>query len=141
MDDLDQHLLGKLRENARAPVAELARSLGLSRTTVQSRLARLERTGVIAGYAVKLARTEQGALVRAHLMLAVEARQAAAITQALRRLPAVLRLQSVSGPFDMIAELEGQGMEDLDATIAEIAALPGVERASASVVLATRFDR
>src|SRR5579884_4248204 len=58
MDDLDQHLLARLRENARAPVAELARSLGLSRTTVQSRLARLERSGVIAGYSVKLSETE-----------------------------------------------------------------------------------
>ncbi len=48
MDDLDDHLLSRLRDNARAPVAELARALGLSRTTVQSRLARLERTGVIA---------------------------------------------------------------------------------------------
>ena len=55
MDDLDEHLLAKLRDNARAPVAELARALGLSRTTVQSRLARLERSGIIAGYAVKLA--------------------------------------------------------------------------------------
>ena len=55
MDDLDEHLLAKLRDNARAPVAELARALGLSRTTVQSRLAKLERSGVIAGYAVKLA--------------------------------------------------------------------------------------
>ena len=49
MDDLDEHLLEKLRENARAPVAELARGLGLSRTTIQSRLLRLERSGVIAG--------------------------------------------------------------------------------------------
>ena len=52
MDDLDEHLLARLRENARAPVAELARALGLSRTTIQSRLAKLERTGVIAGYSV-----------------------------------------------------------------------------------------
>ena len=28
MDDLDQHLIDKLRDNARAPVAELARALG-----------------------------------------------------------------------------------------------------------------
>ena len=48
MDEQDRRLLAKLRENARTPVAQLARSLGLSRTTVQSRLARLERSGVIA---------------------------------------------------------------------------------------------
>src|ERR1700752_1866130 len=89
MDDLDEHLLAKLRENARAPVAELARTLGLSRTTVQSRLARLERTGVIAGYAVKLSETYQSGRVHAFVMLAVEPKQAAAVTSAMKRLPGV----------------------------------------------------
>ena len=50
----DQQLLSLLRENARAPTAELARRLGLSRTTVQSRIERLERQGVITGYTVRV---------------------------------------------------------------------------------------
>src|SRR5436305_5558882 len=77
MDDLDDHLLARLRDNARAPVAELARALGLSRTTVQSRLARLERSGVIAGYAVKLSEAREAALIHAFVMLTVEPKQAA----------------------------------------------------------------
>src|SRR3546814_12427147 len=50
----DEALLSLLRENARAPTAEIARRLQLSRTTVQSRIERLERLGVIAGYTVKV---------------------------------------------------------------------------------------
>ena len=46
MDDTDQQLLALLRENARAATTELARKLGLSRTTVQSRIDRLERTDI-----------------------------------------------------------------------------------------------
>lgn len=141
MDDLDQHLIGKLRLNARAPVAELARALGLSRTTVQSRLAKLERSGVIAGYAVKLAQTEAGALVRAHVMLNIAPKQAAAVTAGLQKLAGVLRLQSVSGGFDMIAEVEAAGVGDMDTLIQEIGAVRGVERASAALVLATKIDR
>src|SRR3546814_5643104 len=49
----DEALLSLLRENARAPTAEIARRLQLSRTTVQSRIERLERLGVIAGYTVR----------------------------------------------------------------------------------------
>jgi DNA-binding Lrp family transcriptional regulator len=141
MDDLDQHLLARLRENARAPVAELARALGLSRTTVQSRLAKLERSGVIAGYAVKLSDTHQSAQVHAYVMLTVEPKQAAAVTAALKRLPGVRGLQSVSGPFDMIAIAEAPSVSEMDALIDEIGAVNGVERTNSSIVLSTKFDR
>jgi len=141
MDDLDQHLLAKLRENARAPVAELARALGLSRTTVQSRLAKLERTGVIAGYAVRLAESHQAAQVHAYVMLTVEPKQAAAVTAALKRLSGVRALQSVSGPYDMIAAVEAASVREMDALIDEIGAVRGVERTNSAIVLSSKFDR
>jgi DNA-binding Lrp family transcriptional regulator len=141
MDDLDQHLLTRLRDNARAPVAELARALGLSRTTVQSRLARLERSGVIAGYAVKLSETHEAAQVHAFVMLTVEPKQAAAVNAALRKMPGVRRLQSVSGPFDMVATVEAPSVSEMDALIDEIGAVRGVERTNSSIVLSTKFDR
>ena len=141
MDDVDQHLLARLRENARAPVADLARSLGLSRTTVQSRLARLERSGVIAGYAVRLSEAAERAQIRAFVMLTVEPKKSAAVVGGLRRLSGVRRLQSVSGPFDLIAAVEAPSVEQMDALIDEIGALHGVERTNSSIVLSTKFDR
>ena len=50
----DELLLSLLRENARASTAQIARRLNLSRTTVQSRIDRLEREGVISGYTVRV---------------------------------------------------------------------------------------
>lgn len=141
MDDLDDHLLTRLRDNARAPVAELARALGLSRTTVQSRLARLERSGVIAGYAVKLAGAYEAARVQAYVMLTIEPKQAAAVSAALKRMPGVRRLESVSGPFDMIVTIDAGGVAEMDAVIDEIGAVKGVERTNSSLVLSTKFDR
>jgi len=141
MDDLDEHLLTRLRDNARAPVAELARALGLSRTTVQSRLARLERSGVIAGYAVKLAGAYEAGRVHAYVMLTIEPKQAAAVGAALKRMTGVRRLESVSGPFDMIVTIEASGVAEMDAVIDDIGAVKGVERTNSSLVLSTKFDR
>ena len=52
LTEADHSLLSLLRENARASTADLARKLGVSRTTVQSRIERLEksRQGACAGY-------------------------------------------------------------------------------------------
>jgi len=141
MDDLDERLIARLQEDARAPVSELARELGLSRTTLQSRLARLERSGVITGYSVKLSEQRVASVIHAFVMLTVEPKQAAAVTSALRRISNVRRLQSVSGPFDMIATVEAVSVLAMDTTIDEIGALPGVERTNSSIVLSTKFGR
>jgi DNA-binding Lrp family transcriptional regulator len=74
-------------------------------------------------------------------MLTVEPKQAAAVTAALRRMPGVRRLQSVSGPFDMIATVEAAGVAEMDAVIDEIGGVKGVERTNSSIVLSTKFDR
>ena len=43
--DKDARLLDLLRANAREPAASLARKLGIARSTLQERIARLEREG------------------------------------------------------------------------------------------------
>ena len=49
----DRALIDLLRANSRESVSELARQLGLSRSTVKDRIARLEKSGVITGYTVR----------------------------------------------------------------------------------------
>ena len=141
MDELDQRLIEALRENARASAAELARSLGLSRTTVQSRIERLERSGVITGYTVRLSDAHERGQIHAYVMMTVSHKQAAGVTAAIRRMPAVRLLQSVSGPFDVIAKIAAPSVADMDALIDALGALDGVERTTSSVVLSTKIDR
>lgn len=141
LDDTDRALLALLRENARAPTAELARRLKLSRTTVQSRLARLERNRAIAGYTVTASADEEANLVRAHILITLEPRQAAPIEAALHRIPEVRTLHSVSGPFDLIAVVAAGSIGELDRLIDRIGTLDGVERTTSAIVLSTRIQR
>lgn len=141
MDDIDSRLIDSLRENARAPTAVLARTLGLSRTTVQSRLERLERQGVIRGYTVRLSDTHERGQIHAYVMMTVSHKQAAMVTAAVRRLPAVRSLQSVSGPFDLIARAVAPSVTEMDRLIDALGALDGVERTTSSIVLSSKIDR
>ena len=141
MDETDSRLIDALRENARAPTAALARALGLSRTTVQSRIERLERAGVIAGYTARLSDAHERGQIHAYVMMTVTHKQAAAVIAAVRRLPGVRSLQSVSGPFDLIARATAPSVADMDALIDALGALDGVERTTSSIVLSTKIDR
>jgi DNA-binding Lrp family transcriptional regulator len=139
--DADQALLSLLRENARASTADLARRLGVSRTTVQSRIERLEKRGVIAGYGVRLTPDYEQKLIRAHVLVTVTPKLADRVVASLRAISAVRTLHSVSGNFDMIVIVESPSIGDLDALIDRIGALDGVERTLSSIVLSTRIDR
>ena len=141
LDATDHMLLNLLRENARSSTAELARNLGLSRTTVQSRIERLERGGVVAGYTVKLADEVEAGLVRTFVLITRAPRQTKVIEAALRRLPEVRTLHSVSGPFDLLAIVAAASIGELDAVIDRIGLLEGVERTTSAIVLSTRIER
>jgi DNA-binding Lrp family transcriptional regulator len=129
-----------LRDNARASTASLARALGLSRSTVQSRLERLERDGTIQGYTVRLGDLE-ARQVQAHVSIALEANAQAAVERTLRSLPAVTSLMTVSGLYDLIAMVGADSTAALDRALDQLRACPGVKTTTTAVVLSRRFDR
>ena len=83
-DPIDERLIAALRDNGRASTAELARQVGRSRTSVQSRLTRLERQGVILGYTVRLAPDRGPGAIRAHVMIKVGPKEARAVDRLAR---------------------------------------------------------
>jgi DNA-binding Lrp family transcriptional regulator len=141
MDSIDTKLLAVLRDNARASTAALARLVGRSRTSVQSRLERLEKQGVILGYGVRLAPEHGGGAVRAHVMIKVGAKESRAVSAALRTIDQVRVLHSVSGDVDLIAIAATASVDEMDQVIDRIGALDGVERTTSSSILSTKFDR
>ena len=80
----DEQLLSLLREDARAATADIARRLGLSRTTVQNRIARLEQSGVIRGYTVRIDDELERSRIRAHIMITLRPKQMMAVVKALQ---------------------------------------------------------
>jgi DNA-binding Lrp family transcriptional regulator len=137
----DQQLLSVLRENARASIAEIARRLKLSRTTVQSRIERLERQGVIAGYTVRVNDAAERGFVRAHIMITVLPKQMPSVAAALHAMPELRSLHSVSGPFDLVAMGVVPSVQEMDELTDRIGAIDGVERTTSSIILSAKFER
>jgi len=141
MDHIDERLLLALRENGRASTAQLARLVGRSRTSVQSRIERLEKQGVIVGYGVRLAPEHDLGAVRAHVMIKVGPKETRAVSAALSAIPQVRVVHSVSGEVDLIAVAATASVADMDQVIDRIGALDGVERTTSSIILSTKFER
>jgi DNA-binding Lrp family transcriptional regulator len=138
---LDHALLELLMTDARLSTAALARRLGIARSTVQGRLERLERSGVVRGYTVRLGQALAARQVQAHAMIAVEPQQQSLVERKLKAMPAVTTLLTVSGPYDLIAMLAAESTEALDAALDELRSFPGVKSTTTSIVLSRRFER
>ena len=141
LDETDRQLLSLLQANAREGTATLARRLGLARTTVVARIARLERTGVVAGYGVRLGAQLDAGMVRAWCSLSVLPRAAPAVLRALQAMPEVEEVSAVSGPFDYLAFLRCASHEQLDALLDRLGQLDGVHQTQTSIVLSRKIDR
>ena len=136
MDDLDHRLIAQLRHDARAPIAELAKRLQVSRGTVSNRLARLERDGVITGYTVRLRPDSAPDDICAWASIAVEGNQHAVI-RALLGEPGVAELHDTNGRWDLLAVLQAASLTELSSVLERIRGIPGITATETSVHLKT----
>ena len=141
MRDADSKLIDLLRANAREPTASLARKLGLARSTVQERIARLERDGTIKGYTVRVADDVEANRLRAVVMISTDPKQADRVSVELKKMPEVRSLAAVSGSYDLVAQVETDTPARIDALLDRIGRAPGVARTVSSIILSEKFAR
>ncbi|MDM3870408.1 Lrp/AsnC family transcriptional regulator [Porticoccus sp. W117] len=141
LDNTDRKLIALLRMNARLSTSELARQLDISRSTIQSRLRRLETRNIISGYTVQFNEGYEKRLLKAHVMLKLVQKLTGPTYVALSKLPQVTALYSISGEYDMITVLSAESAGELNQIIDQIGNLDGIERTNSSVILETKFVR
>lgn len=138
MDNIDQQLIAQLRHNARTSVATLASRLGVSRGTVTNRIRKLEDTGVIVGYTVRL-RPEGDASggLQAWISISIEGNDARRVTTSLLGEPSVLALHSTNGRWDLLAELQVDSLAELAHALERIRLIKGISNSETSIHLET----
>jgi len=140
-DATDREILALLREDGRASTAQLGRRLGLSRTTVHSRIERLLARQVITGFTVRMGPDQERGQIQAHVMITLVRKLQARAEAALRQLPEVRKLYAVSGQHDCIAIVVTDTVGEMDRLLDLIGSLDGIDRTVSSIVLSTRIDR
>ena len=137
MDDLDSRLIALLRADSRAPAAQLAKALKVSRGTVQNRIARLQAAGVIQGFTVRTRTELEDNRIRAIMSIAIEGERSRAVVQALRGLPEVAAIHTTNGRWDLVAELETPDLPSFSTALDAIREITGVTATETSLLLKT----
>jgi DNA-binding Lrp family transcriptional regulator len=137
MDELDQSLIGLLRQNARMNVADLAHKLKVSRGTVTNRIRKLEDAQVILGYTVKMRPDAGRSSIRAWMEVLVEGNQTRLVIASLLGEPGVAALHDTNGRWDLLAELEATSMAELSQILERIRLIKGIRSTETNIHLAT----
>ena len=140
LDTLDQKLIRLLTENARIPISDVARLLGVARMTAQARLDRLIAQGAISGFTIRAGQKLRRPM-RATALLTIEHRSGAAILQRLKSIDTVEKVSTTSGRFDLMIDIYANDTEELDQTLDKIGEIKGVKSSESLIHLSQKIDR
>lgn len=135
LDQVDLELLNALADDHRATVVALADRLGLSRNTVQARMAKLDRSGVFGSFERAMAPDALGYPIEAMVSIVVRQAELPRITEELALIPEVLQMHGLSGQVDLLARVAARDTQHLFGIDARILAIDGVERTETSLVM------
>jgi DNA-binding Lrp family transcriptional regulator len=135
LDETDRQLIAILRKNARTSVVDLARQLKVARATVQNRMNRLERDGVIVNYTVTLKADAEDSPVRALMSIATETSKEENVVGVLRGYPSVVALHQTTGRWDLIAELHTDSLVMFNSIVGQIRNIDGVKTTESNLLL------
>ncbi|WP_214369863.1 Lrp/AsnC family transcriptional regulator [Pseudonocardia sp. H11422] len=135
IDAVDAALLLALTESPRATVLALAERVGLSRNTVQARLARLEERGALSSFERRIDPGALGYPLTAFVTVQVTQRMLTEVAAALDGVPEVLEVHGLSGQTDLLVHVVARDADDLYRIAGQLLATEGVERTTTALVM------
>ncbi len=135
LDRTDLELLSALSTDPRATVVALAERLGLSRNTVQARMARLDRSGVFLSFERAISASALGFPIEAFISVMVRQADLPRIRAELARVPEVVQADGLSGQVDLLVRVACRDTQHLFDTDGRILAIDGVERTETSLIM------
>lgn len=138
VDELDTRILRLMIDQPRTSVREYARLLGIARGTLQARIDRLERAGVITGTGPVLSPSALGHPVLAFVHIEVTQGRLDEVGDALAEVPEIVEAFSITGGGDLLTRVVARDNGHLEDVVQRLISLPGVVRTRTEMALRER---
>jgi len=138
LDRIGRKILAALQENARIPLSRLGEIVGLSAPAVAERVKKLEESGIIQGYHVRIDPTVVGQSVIAFITLTTETRHYPAVATLAKQSPQIMACHHISGDASFIIQVR---VPDVSALEAMVARLSSFGQTRTAIVLSTPVDK
>jgi DNA-binding Lrp family transcriptional regulator len=140
IDELDARIVQMFAAEPRVGVLECSRRLGVARGTVQARLDRMTRDGVITGWGPELDPAAMGFAVTAFVTLEIRQHHPSraahdAVAEQIADVPEVLEAHTTTGTGDMLVRIVARSNADLQRVIDRVVGFDGIVRASTAIVM------
>ena len=139
MNNLDSQIIALLKRNARMSVTQMAQELAVSRVTIDTHIKKMEQSGVITGYTVKLGTEEFRHKVSGWILISVTANEEERAIEQLVNMPEITRLHTTNGKWDLAAEIQVLSLENFDSTISRLRQVKGIMDTDTSLLLSSRL--
>lgn len=134
-DKIDRELIALLRNDGRASLSKLSKQLHVSRGTVQNRLDRLQASGVLLGFTVRVCEDYGLDTIRAIMMIEVVGKSTTQVIRSLRGFPELITLHSTNGAWDLLAEIQTSNLAEFDRVLSQVRMIDGVLNSETSILL------
>ncbi len=139
IDDKDREILRQLQKNCKQPVRKIAKELGLRVTTTYDRIRRMEKLGIIEGYAAQIDPNKVGVPSSVYVLVRLapsHATSQAIIAKAILNIKGISECHLITGDYDMIIKVVGEDIHQIGRVIVgELRKVDGVERTTTAAII------
>ena len=139
IDSKDQSIISLLQKDGRMSVKDIAKAMGLTRTTVTKRMERLEASGVITGYSAVVKKDFFDKKIRGWVMINTIPNLEEAAISAMKMIPEVSRIYTTNGRWDLAVAIWAADLESFDAALTKIRQVDGIESTETNLLLSSRI--
>jgi Lrp/AsnC family transcriptional regulator for asnA, asnC and gidA len=143
IDGIDKEILRSLMEDARTPILEIARNVGISGAAIHQRLRKLEKSGLIAGSKFVINPKVLGYTTMAFIGIYLDkAMSNPEAVKQLKKIPEVLECHYTTGNWSVFIKILCKDNEHLMHVLnKEIQTISGVSRTETFISLDQQIDR